>query len=551
MKVYEALADAFRREGVERIFVLLGDGNMEWVAAFAGDDRSSVVHARHEGPAVTMAEGYARATGRVGVASTTMGPGLTNAMTALSVAARSKTPVVVYVGDTAAGDHANLQYIDQEAVVRATGAHFLRADSPGAIAELAREAFYLAQARRMPVVLDVPIDVQDAEYPGPWMYEPSRDDLVGLQRVRPSPESVEAACELISSSTMPLVLAGRGAVASVAPSEVLAFAERIDALTGVTLPARGWLRDDPYYLGIVGLFSSHVATELLGSVDCVIGLGASLNYYTTEGGYLFPNASFVQVDLAYEARTGTGRRADSYVVGDVRSALQAFTDALKPAERGSRARTPDVAAALTNQTSDHIRRPFDIEPGTADPRLLCEALDEVLPDDVGLVIGAGHFWSFPVMHMHRWRTPFHYTLDFGSIGQGLAAAIGVASSDPRRPIALVEGDGSVMMHIQELETAARYALPLCVIVLNDHALGAEYHKLAARGLDSELGVMPDTDLAAVAASLGCRAATVRSPEELRAAVRDFLGGDGPMLIDAIVSKTVISMPYWRTQYGRE
>jgi thiamine pyrophosphate-dependent acetolactate synthase large subunit-like protein len=153
--------------------------------------------------------------------------------------------------------------------------------------------------------------------------------------------------------------------------------------------------------------------------------------------------------------------------------------------------------------------------------------------------------------MRKWRTPFHYTLDFGSIGQGLATAIGVAFADPARSTVLVEGDGSLMMHLQELETAARYDVRLLVVVLDDRALGAEYHKLAARGLDPTLGLMPATDLAPVARSLGCRAATVTSLEQLAPAVDEFVSGRGPMLIDALTSKSVISVPYWRTQYGRD
>ena len=458
--------------------------------------------------------------------------------------------MVIFVGDVGAGDRSNLQYIDQEALVRATGAAFARVDSPSDAGEATRRAFYQARVERIPVVLDVPMDVQELDYPGPWTYEPSTLDLVGLQRIQPTAEALDEAVAIISASSRPVVVAGRRAVSSADSTDVQEFAARIGALTGVTLPARGWLQGDPHYLGIVGLFSSLAAAELLAQADCIIALGASLNYYTTEGGYLFPNAQVVQIDLDQEHLMGTGRRADCYVIGDVSTTLTYLMKEL-PVSDDMRFRNPEVASTLADAVPDYVRRPFEIEPDTVDPRHLCESLDSLLPDDVGLVIGAGHFWSFPVMHMQKWRAQFHYTLDFGSIGQGLPAAMGAAAGGRNQRTALVEGDGSFMMHVQELETAARYRLPLLVVVLNDRALGAEYHKLSARGLDADLGLMPSTDLAGLARSLGCQGTTVRSVEELAPAVERFLETGEPMVIDVITSRAVISMPYWRTQFGRD
>jgi len=175
-------------------------------------------------------------------------------------------------------------------------------------------------------------------------------------------------------------------------------------------------------------------------------------------------------------------------------------------------------------------------------------LDEWLPSDIGLTIGTGHFSGFTLMRMNRPRSTVLVNGQFACIGQGLITAIG-ATIATGKPMVLVDGDASTLMHLQEIDTAARYHLPLLVVVFNDTALGVEYFKLISLDFKPDLAVIPSGDLGQVARGFGCRGHLVRSMSELQSAVEDFVANPGPMLIDVRVSRTVPSIPTRRTDYG--
>ena len=321
------------------------------------------------------------------------------------------------------------------------------------------------------------------------------------------------------------------------------------ARLATTLLAKGWLAEEPYHAGISGLFATRAATELFAEADCVIGIGASLSPYTTEHGYLYPNARFVHLDNRPHVIMGDGRGADCYVQGDARVSVESLERLL--AERGVQStgyHTPQTTQALAQPIDP---RQFDVQPGLVDPREAVTCLDECLPPETGVVIGGGHFISFPYMHMRKPRPTFLSTIHFGCIGQGVGTAIGAVVARGNQPTVLVDGDASTLMHVVEIETAARYRLPLLAVVLNDEALGAEYHKLRAHGLEQDLARITTPDLGAVARAFGGRGAQARSVAELQGAVKEFLAEPGPMIVDVRVSREVVSVPYRRVHFGAE
>jgi thiamine pyrophosphate-dependent acetolactate synthase large subunit-like protein len=228
---------------------------------------------------------------------------------------------------------------------------------------------------------------------------------------------------------------------------------------------------------------------------------------------------------------GNGRVADCYIQADARDAVAALVEALGTGrKRRAGLRTPAVARALRrNDHPEYVR-----EDGAVDPRQAAAVLDDDLAPGVGLVVGNGHFTGF-LMAMRRPRAPFLATLAFGCIGQGLGTATGAALA-AKRPLALIEGDGSVLMHIQELDTLARYQIPLLVVVMNDQALGGEYHKLPAH--ERDIARMTTPDLAAVARAFGVSGHRVRRIDELRRALADFAAAPRPMVIDLRISRAV-------------
>ncbi|EFF88533.1 acetolactate synthase, large subunit [Streptomyces sp. e14] len=327
--------------------------------------------------------------------------------------------------------------------------------------------------------------------------------------------------------------------------------ERTGALLATTLQAKNWLRGrTEHHVGISGLFGNRVAMELLQEADCVIAVGASLNHYTTEAGYLFPEAKYVQIDTAEHLVMGNGAAADVYVRADAVTALDALEREL--ARRNVRIEgfhTAEVRRRLSAPLVDPAD--FVREPGRIDPREAITVLDEELPGEIDLVLGSGHQTDFGTMLFQRSREIISNYGMFGAIGQAPMLTIGKIVADGGRPSFVVEGDASFLMHLPEFETACRYGLPLLAVVMNDEGLGAEYHKSAAKGLDPELAVIPTPELGAVAVTLGGAGATVRTTDELRAALAEFVREPRPTVIDVRISRKVLSPPYRRLWYGED
>jgi thiamine pyrophosphate-dependent acetolactate synthase large subunit-like protein len=236
--------------------------------------------------------------------------------------------------------------------------------------------------------------------------------------------------------------------------------------------------------------------------------------------------------------------ADCYLEGDARHGLELLDRLL---ERRSVAsigyRTDVVRSRLETALADPAE--FELEPGTVDPREACLALDEALPGDIGLVLGSGQQVRFATMLLRRPRPYVVAQHHFGCIGQGLTTAMGAVVATGKRPAFVVEGDAGLMMHLAEFETAVRYSLPVFVVVMNDEALGAEYHKSVAVGLDPLLTRISTPNLGAVGIALGGRGALVRSVDDLRAAAAEFVAAPAPTLVDVRISREVLSIPYRR------
>jgi acetolactate synthase I/II/III large subunit len=549
VKAYEALAEAFRAEGTDAVFTLMGDATMHWIVAMTARG-ARLVSARHEAAAVAMADGWSRATGGVGVAAVTCGPGLTQIGTPLMVASRARTPLVVLAGDTPVASSWHPQDMDQRRFVEACGAGFQPVRSAATAADDARAAFVRARQERRPIVLDAPKDVQLEEFPWDWDYVPSSAVVPAGQRPRPEPAVLAAAVDRLVAAERPVVVAGRGAMRSGGRDAVLALATRIGALSATTLLAKGWLDDDPFCVGIAGAFASAVAEELFTEADLVVAIGSSLNYYTTEGGLLFPGARYLAVDLEPVARDGA-RPDDLVVRGDAAATTELLVEALAGRGHQRDGFRTDATRARLATPPPAIDVPS--QPGRVDPRQAVAAIDRHLAGlDALAVVGIGHYWSFPIQHMRGPAGGFLFTHEFAAIGQSLATAIGAAVARPDRTVVAFEGDASLMMHVQELETAARSGIRLLLVVLDDGALGAELHALEGAGIADVSGaVVAPPDLAAVARALGGEGAVATTVADVDAAMEAFAKcADRPFLLDVRVSPDDLSEPYRKLYKGQ-
>ena len=548
MKVYERLAHAFKAEGTTATFGMMGDGNMYWIYAL---DRLGVkVHeVRHEGAGLGMADGYARTTHTPGVATATCGPGVTQLATALVTAARAHSPLVAFCGEAPSTDDEYAQYLDQARFAAACETGFVRLVTPDQADDVVRKAFYLAKTENRPVMLSCPMDIQQKKFEDDdEPYKPS-STLFTRGAVHPDARALEQAADMVASAKKPVIIVGRGAQWAGAGPAVLKLADRIGALILTTLLTKTFLNESEWHAGISGLYGTRPAMQLCHESDLVIGVGASLNRHTLENGYLYPEARYVHIDSQPHLMMGGGRAADCYLQADARIGVEELEKLL--ASRGVKLtgyRTPDVKAKLVNHQAD--RTEFEMDPGTVDPREAVIALDQVVPPEIGVLSGSGMTSAFCSMLMTRRRALAQSGHFFGCIGQMLPAAMGAVVATGK-PLMLLDGDASVMMHLAEFETAVRYNMPLLVIVMNNQALGAEYYKLDAHKMETRGSEITTPDLGKVAVSFGGRGRKATTIEELTSAAKEFVAKPGPMMVDLRISRSVPSVPYRRLHYGRD
>lgn len=544
MKLYEAIAAALVAEGVDTLFGLMGDGNMSLWGAMGAAGKINIISSRNEAAAVAMADGYAKTTGRIGVATVTCGPGLTQVGTSLMVAVRGRAPIVLIIGEIPKGAKNNLQSMDQRKFVEACEARFVTITSVDNAAEEIAEAFYAARVHRMPVVLNLPIDLQEKSFDWDWEYRPSHSVLPPLIEA-PSEAALMPVMEKLAAAERPVIIAGRGARG--AKDAILRLADRTGALLATSLQAKGLFSGEEFDIGISGAFASAPSEALLADADFVLAVGAELGYYTAEGGLMFPQAEVARIDIR-PYPDAIGVLPGLYVRGDAGHAVTALEAMLASRQvRKTGFRTAETKAVLA-APPHRYPTPND----GLDPRVLARELSKALPKGVLLTSGAGHFFSFPAMYMALpAESELQLSYHFGAVGQGLPVAIGVGAGNPGRPHVAIEGDGSLMMNLQELDTVTRYNMQMVLIVWNDGGFGAEVHKLSVKGFDVGLAQWRSPDFVALAKSFGGDGVRLSKESDIGAAVATGLKQGGLYLIDARVSPTTASDPYSKVHHGIE
>jgi len=536
MNVAEAVGRALAAAGVDHVFGVVGSGNFHVTNAMlhAG---STFVAARHEGGAATMADAYARMSGTVAAVSVHQGCGLTNAMTGIAEAAKSRTPIVVLAAE--ASERRSNFYVDQDALATSVGAVPARITSAESAVAEAQAAVALARDQRRTVVLNLPLQVQ-AE---PAVDSPIPAAAQSLRVPRAADDKdLDVLIHALEKAQRPVFVAGRGSRGQGCRDALEALADASGALVATSAVTKGLFNNNPWSLDVSGGFSSPLAAELIGDADLIVGWGCALNMWTMQHGRLIgENTTVIQVDDE-AGSVGAHRDGAIGVVGDVReTAVSALERLFLPRERELKFagyRSDDVRKRIAAQ----VRwRDVAYEDNGADdridPRTLTIALDDLLPGDRVVGVDSGNFMGYPSMFLSvpdEWG--FCFTQAFQSIGLGLATAIGAALAQPGRlPVAAL-GDGGALMGVAELETVVRLKLPMVVVVYNDHAYGAEVHHFGPDGHELDIVQFPPTDIAAIAAGFGFHTLTVRTIDDL-APVADWVAGDRiqPLLIDAKVT----------------
>ncbi|MFT4085464.1 MAG: thiamine pyrophosphate-binding protein [Nocardioides sp.] len=505
----QSIARVLAEYGSTRVFTLMGDGNMHLILAL---DTAGIipVEVRHESAAVAMAEGYGWSSGRVGICSTTHGPGLSHTATSLLVAARNRSPLVLLVGETADG-YAGAQHFDQRRFVEACEAVYRRVTAGDDAGSVVASAIADASALCRPVVVGIPSDLLEAAR-GDRLAKPESPAAppAAVADVAAAADAVHGA---LAAAARPIILAGRGAVQ--AQDELIDLAQTSGAGLATTLPAKGLFDGHDNDLGIAGGLTSPDAEPVFARADLVLAFGTSLGASTTRSGRLFSSARVLRVERNPERAAGSAVPA---ILGD--AAAVATAAARRHRERGVAGRWfPACRAWPENWRTELDEFAPELAPDTVDPRIAVIEIDRRLPHDAVIVISNGHCSGFASALVRTSRPRrLHLAQGFGAIGQGLTTAVGVALGAPERHVVVFEGDAGFMMHAQELETARRVGAHLTAIVFNDEALGTEYHRLHHEGEGADLALVPTPEIATMARSAGVDAVRVASQADVRDAI---------------------------------
>jgi thiamine pyrophosphate-dependent acetolactate synthase large subunit-like protein len=527
--VASAVGEALAKSGVDVVFGLVGSGNFHVTNALVAAG-ARFVPAAHEGGAATMADAYARVSGKVAVLSLHQGPGVTNALTGITEAAKSRTPMLVLAAEATA-PNSNF-HIDLAGAASALGAEYrrVRAAESGVSDTLAA---YRVAARGRTVVFGLPLDVQGMKAEPAVVDEPAVPEPVA------EAPPVGQLAEALLAARRPVFIAGRGAArrGEAARAALARLADRCGAVLTVSAAAKGLFAGDPWYLDICGGFATPLTAELVAGSDLVVAWGSTLNMWTTRHGRLiWPQARVVQVDQD-PAALGRHRPVDLGVAGDVVAVADAVLAQLGDA-RQTGWREPALARRIAAEGRwRDVSYVDDSDAARIDPRTLSIALDDLLPEQRTVAVDSGNFMGYPSMYLSVPDVAgFCFTQAYQSIGLGLASAIGAALARPDRlPVAAL-GDGGFLMSVAELTTAVRLGRPLLVVVYNDAAYGAEVHHFGPDGHPLDTVTFPDADLAAIGRGFGCAGLTVRTVADL-AGVADWLAGprDRPLVVDAKVT----------------
>jgi acetolactate synthase I/II/III large subunit len=554
MLVSDAVAAVLADFGADTVFGVVGSGNFHVTNALIARG-ARFVAARHECGAASMADGWARTAGRPGVVSVHQGPGLTNAITGITEAAKSRTPMIVLAADVAAAAVRSNFRIGVAELAAAIGAVPARLHSPGFAVDDTIRAVRTAVEERRTVILTLPLDVQAGQCaaPDPAQLAAARPDPARVTVPRPpagpgprarlarraaDPDAPARLAEALRAASRPVFIAGRGARTANARADIERLAEATGALLATSAAAKGLFRGSPWDLDVSGGFASPLAAELIKGADLVVGWGCALNMWTTRHGALIsPGTLVAQVDLDADA-LGGHRPADLGVTGDAAAVARAVTAAWGH-DHAPGYRSPELRKRIEAEVRWRDVPYADESDGRRiDPRTLTIALDDMLPPERTVAIDSGNFMGYPSMFLSVPDADgFCLTQAYQSIGLGLASAIGAAIARPDRLTVAALGDGGALMGVSELETAVRLGLEMVIVVYDDEAYGAEVHHFGPDGHPLGTVTFPPVNIAKIARGFGCAAARVRRERDL-AKVRKWLDGPRkrrPLLIDAKVT----------------
>ena len=532
-----AFIEALRCEGVKHIFGYPGGAVLDIFDAIMDAPDIQFILSRHEQGAVHAADGYARASGKVGVALVTSGPGATNTVTGIATACMDSIPIVVFSGQVSTNLIGNdaFQEADTVGITRPCTKHNYLVKDCADLPKVIKEAFYIAATGRPgPVLVDIPKDVMKGlltfKYP----------DKVSLEGYCPNyrghPGQIKRIIGTILKSRRPVIYAGGGVVISNASEELIALARQLRIPVTTTLMGLGaFPADDPLWLGMLGMHGTYAANMAVTESDCLIAIGARFDDRVTGKVDEFaPKAKIIHIDID-PTSISKNVRVDLPVVGDCKFVLTDMLDGIKEKMRDVHEMTSGTGAWLDQINRWKREHPLRYEQGTTlKPQFVIEKINELAPDDtiISTEVGQNQMWT---AQFFKFNQPRHFLTSggLGTMGYGFPAAIGAQAAFPDRTVIDIAGDGSIQMNIQELATAVQYQLNVKVMILNNGFLGMvrQWQSLFYRGRYSHTSMASSPDFVKLAEAYGAYGIRVDKPSEVEDAIRKALSIKGPVFVD--------------------
>ncbi|TAL15722.1 biosynthetic-type acetolactate synthase large subunit [bacterium] len=535
----EILIECLKKEGVETIFGYPGGVVLNiYDVLYDSDIRHILV--RHEQAAVHAADGFARATGKVGVALVTSGPGATNTITGLATAYMDSIPIVVISGQVPTGLIGNdaFQEADIVGITRPCTKHNFLVKDVADLARIMKEAFYIAASGRPgPVLVDLPKDVVVSST------KFSYPESVSLRGYNPNyeghPGQIKKAVAAIMEAKKPLIYAGGGVILSNASAELTALAKKLDIPVTMTLMGLGGFPgSDPLSLGMLGMHGTYCANMAVTECDLLIAVGARFDDRVTGKVDEFaPGARIIHVDID-PTSISKNVKVDIPIVGDVKRVLAKWLELID--KENISGRDEEIKPWLDEIAGWRAHHTLSYEKTEEiKPQYVVEMLREVTGGDciISTEVGQNQMWAAQFFTLDKprcWLT----SGGLGTMGYGFPAAIGAQAAFPGKTVIDIAGDGSIQMNIQELATVVQYKLPVKIAILNNRYLGMvrQWQELfyGKRYSHTVMDYAPDfVKLAEAYGALGLRAT---KPEEVREVIEKGLAHDGPVIMDFQVAR---------------
>ncbi|WP_314822192.1 biosynthetic-type acetolactate synthase large subunit [Stomatobaculum longum] len=520
----EIVIACLKEQGVDTVFGYPGGAILNiYDALYKHSDEIHHVLTSHEQGAAHAADGYARASGKVGVCLATSGPGATNLVTGIASAYMDSSPVVAItcnVANPILGKD-SFQEIDIAGISMPITKYNFIVKDVRELAGVLRRAFRIARSGRPgPVLVDITKDVTAAE----TEYEPKNIAVASMQEL-PAAEKLTEAVSLLRAAKKPCIMAGGGAILSEAAPALKRFAHKLDAPVCCTLMGQGAFdQNDTLYTGMVGMHGTKTSNYTVSDCDLLVVVGARFSDRVAGSPKQFAaKAKILQIDID-EAEVNKNIHVAAALIGDAGQILSCLAESLEQQHHRE---------WLSEISRRKEQFPLQVGEGLTGPRVIRE-LDALTPDDAIIVTEVGQHQMWAAQH-YSYRNPrtFLTSGGLGTMGFGLGAAIGAQSAMPDRVVVNVAGDGCFRMNMNELATVAREGLPLIELIVNNHALGMvrQWQTLFYEKRYSSTVLRDHVDYCKIAEAMGIRAYCVTSVEELRATLSEAVASRKPAVLD--------------------